>query len=173
MLTPLPPEEWPDELAEAREELRVPLHIHQVLANHPALFRAYAPFRNYIVRGTDLDPRLREIIILRTSFLCAVQYEWVHHVARGKAVGMTDAEIERVRVGSGIGPLEDLLMQAVDECFHSQLILPETRDALANHLRPQQLLDVIAIVGVYMMMTLILETFEVPLEDDADQDVGG
>ncbi len=173
MLTPLPPEEWPDDLADALESLRVPLNIHRVLANHPALLNAWMPFRNYIVRGNTLDPRLREIIILRTSFLCAVQYEWVHHVARGKAVGLTDTEVERVRHGAGIGPLEDLLMTAVDECYHSQLILPETRDALAAHLSPQQLLDVIMTVGVYMMMTLVLETFEVPLEDDADQDTGG
>lgn len=173
MLTPLPPEDWPDELAEARASLGAPLHIHQVLANHPALLRAWMPFRNYIVRESDLEPRLRELVILRTAFLCSVQYEWVHHVARGKAAGLTDAEIEQVRAGAGVGPLEDLLLRAADECFHSQLVLPETRDALAAYLRPQQILDVLATVGVYMMMTLVLETFEVPLEDDADEDTAG
>jgi len=169
MLGPLPPDEWADELAAIKEGLGTPLNVHRVLANHPALLQAWMPFRDHIVHHSTLTPRQREIVILRTAFHGAVEYEWVHHVARGKTAGLTDTEIEKVRQGAGLHGVDALLVQAVDECYYSQLVLPETRDALARTMTAQQILDVVLTVGMYMALTLVLETFDVPLEDDYDE----
>ena len=88
---PLNPDQWSTELAEISEYLGNPLNIHRIMAHNPALMQAWMPFRNHIVADSSLDPRHRELLILRTAVNCDADYEWQHHVVRGRAAGLSVA----------------------------------------------------------------------------------
>ncbi len=118
-MEPLLPDHWPEELSEIRSFLRVPLNIHNIMAHHPDLMKAWSPFRNHVVADSSLSPRQRELLILRTAFNCQTEYEWKHHVARGLKAGLDATEIERVKQGSlaaGWNADEAALLSAADDC---------------------------------------------------------
>ncbi len=167
-LAPLPPAQWPQELEDIRRSLGKPLNIHNIMAHHAALTRAWMPFRNHIVANSSLEPKQRELLILRTAHNCDNDYEWEHHVVRGREAGLSDEEIQRVKKGPAAAkwpPAIRQLLQAADECQRNSKISDETYRELCLHFDEHQQLDIIATVGMYMTLATIIKTFRVPLEN--------
>ncbi|MCB0031360.1 MAG: carboxymuconolactone decarboxylase family protein, partial [Anaerolineales bacterium] len=78
ILQPSSEENWPEGI---RAALQGPvLNIHRMMAHSPELLRQSAPLRNYLVAGSTLTGRQRELLILRTAHLIGSEYEWSHHV---------------------------------------------------------------------------------------------
>src|SRR5215472_4852330 len=95
------------------------LNIFKVLLNHPKLVRSWGRFGNYILQGSTLPAREREIAILRIGWLNQAPYEWEQHVRVGKQAGLTDAEIEQIQKGpqAGWNRHDAALLQAADDLF--------------------------------------------------------
>ena len=86
-----------DEAKAAADEAGVPdymaeLSIFQVLLNHPSLARAVNDLLATMLWHGVLDPRLRELVIMRIGWLTASDYEWTQHwrVALGLGVSADD-----------------------------------------------------------------------------------
>ena len=165
---PLHPDQWPPELDEISHKLGNPLNIHRLMAHNPSLTQAWMPYRNHIVANSSLTPRQRELLILRTAVNCAAEYEWEHHVVRGRAAGLSDAEIQRVKAGPEAEAWkaeEALLLQAADECRRDAKISDPTYASLRRHFDLAQQLDIIATVGMYLTLATIIKTYRLQLED--------
>ena len=67
-----------------------PANIFLTMANHEKLAKRWLVFGNHILSKSTLDPREREIAILRIGWLCQAGYEWGQHVVIGKAAGMSE-----------------------------------------------------------------------------------
>ena len=168
ILQPLCAERWPDELLEIQSFLGTPLNIHNMLAHHPELMKAWMPLRNHVVGNSSLSARHRELVILRTAHNCQADYEWWHHVERGLAAGLSRTEIERVETDvteDGWKEDEYALLVAADNCHTQYRISRESREALDQFFSIQQQLDIAVTVGVYMTLALIIKTYDVPMED--------
>jgi alkylhydroperoxidase family enzyme len=76
-------EEQRELLARAQVGGRV-LNIFRTLVRHPKLLKRWMVFGNHVLNKSTLDPREREILILRIGWLCRSEYEWGQHVAIGK-----------------------------------------------------------------------------------------
>jgi len=167
-LAPLPPTQWPAELVHIRRDLGKPLNIHNIMAHHAALTRAWMPFRNHIVANSSLEPKHRELLILRTAWNCDTDYEWEHHVVRGRDAGLSDEEIQRVKTGPEAAqwpPAVRLLLQAADEIHRNTKISDDTYQELCLYFDQCQQLDIIATIGMYMTLATILKTYRVPMEE--------
>ncbi|MBC6438900.1 MAG: carboxymuconolactone decarboxylase family protein [Rhodospirillales bacterium] len=167
-LTPLKPEDWDSSLAEVLAGLKSPLNIHNVIARNPVLMRNYVDFRNHVVTESTLSARQREIIILRVAHQTACAYEWDHHVVRGRDADLSDEDIVRVRHGAGAegwSTDEALLISAVDDMLVNTEIAPETWSAMCEVFDDNQLLDTFFTIGTYFIMSTILKTAKVPLEE--------
>ena len=77
----------------------VELNIFATLAHHPRLLKRWSDFGGVLLYGGKLPARERELLILRTGYLCQAPYEWGQHVTIGLAAGLTDEEIARVAAG--------------------------------------------------------------------------
>ncbi len=168
-LSPLPPEQWDAVLKPVLDDLKTPLNIHNVIARHPALMLSYVDYRNHVVKGGTLSNRQREVLILRTAVNTGSAYEWDHHVVRGRAAGLSDAEIARVRDGAdaeGWTTDEALLIRAADGMYAHKEIARPVWVAMCAEFSDQELLDIIFIIGTYFIMATILKTARVPDEDD-------
>jgi 4-carboxymuconolactone decarboxylase len=168
-LKPLPPDDWDPSLDAIRADLGTPLNIHNVFARHPDLLRAWMPFRNHVVRTSSLTGRQRELLILRNAHNTGARYEWDHHVVRGRAAGLTDDEIARVKSGPAAADWTDeeaLLLTAADAMRAGQRFSPETWQALCQRFDDRQILDIIVTVGMYMLLSTVVNTGQVPMEDD-------
>ena len=99
-------------------------NIFSTLVRHPGLFRRWLPFGGKLLAG-KLPARERELLILRTGWLCQAEYEWAQHAAIGRAVGLSEEEIDRVREGpeaAGWDAFEATLLRAADELHASARI---------------------------------------------------
>lgn len=148
------------------------LNVFGTLATHPQLFRRWLTFANYILTESTLDPRLRELVILRTGWRCRSPYEFGQHVIVGRGAGCTDEEIARVAEGPdapGWTELEAAAIRAADDLYDHDTIGPATWTALTGHLSDQQILDVVFTVGQYTLVSYALNATAVARDDGIDE----
>ena len=172
-LAPLPVTNWDNSLAHIRDDMQGrPLNVHALMAHHPELLKAWWNFRNYAVSGGELGNRNGELIILRVALLLKAWYEWGSHVERALSCGLTLEEIERVKQGwqaAGWKPAEAQLLKAVDELFAEHAISAETLAELSSHYTPRQVMDLIAIHGMYVTLGGMINTWSLELDEHVQE----
>ena len=167
LLAPLPVDEWDDAIQHIADRLQNPLNIHKLIAHNPALMEAYTPLRYHAVRDSSLTDRQREILILRVAHQIQSEYEWRHHVARGRAAGLADGEIERVKQGAqadGWSIDERYIIACVDQILDKQQLDGDTAAGLIESIGKEGLLDAVFTVAVYIALGSLLNTFDVPID---------
>lgn len=144
------------------------LNIFRTLVRSPRAFKRFNVWGGYVLSDrNDLPARERELIILRTGWLCKAGYEWGQHVEIGKECGLTDAEIARIKIGPSAPewtPLERALLTATDELVTDHFITDATWQALSE-LTEKQRMDVVFTVGQYTQVSMILNSFGIQLDD--------
>lgn len=172
---PLPVADWDTSLAGVLDDMKGrPLNVHALMAHHPQLLNAWWNFRNHAVGGGTLGKRRGELVILRVAQHLRSWYEWGSHVERAQACGITPEEIERVKEGpqaAGWTVAESLLLQAVDELVAGQAITTRTLAALNEHFDTRQLLDLIAIQGMYMLLGCMINTWGLELDEQVRKEL--
>lgn len=170
-IKPLPHSEWDDETTELLESLRRDGHVYNIfatLARHPQLLRRWLVFAGHVLSKSTLPAREREIAILRMGWLCRAEYEWGHHVAIGKQVGLSDDDIKRIAEGPdapGLDAFEATLLRAVDQLHADTFISDSTWKALAERYNTQQVLDFLFTAGQYKLVSMVLNSVGVQLEE--------
>jgi len=151
----------------ARASLGPAVNIFRTLAHHPKLFKRWLVFANHVLFKSSLPPRDRELVILRTGWLCRAEYEWGQHVIIGRAAGISDEEIERITHGPdapGWDPFDATLLRAADELHADSLVSDATWKALGERYSTEQLMDVVFAIGQYTLVSMALNSFGVQLD---------
>ena len=172
-LPPVPADERSDRTAEMLAALKfdpdgdVP-NIFATLAHHPRLLKRWSAFGGILLFRGELDPRERELLILRTAWHCKAHYEWHNHVPIGRRTGLTAAEITRVTEGpsaSGWSDTDAALLRAADELHEDAVISDATWAALSGRYRPAQLVEIPMVVGQYHLVAFTLNSLGVQIDD--------
>src|ERR1700722_5227233 len=149
---------------------RVVLNVQRMTANAQSIFLQRSRLSNALFTQIVIDPKLREIAILRTAKDCHSVYEWTQHVPAAKHVGVTDeqiAAIENWPSASCFSELERLVLQFTDEVNADVKGTRATLEGLTRHLTPGEIIELLIIIGHWRQTASILETTEVELEDFA------
>ena len=171
-IPPLKPEEWDDKASELlkpfveRDNL---LNVFTTLAHHPDLARRWIVFGNHTMIKSTLPARERELIILRIGYLCQSIYEWGQHVVIARKAGLSDVEIRSAQTGPqtpGLSRKDRLLFRATDELHADAHVSDETWAGLSDFFSTQQLMDVVFTVGNYNLLSMALNSFGVPPEEN-------
>jgi 4-carboxymuconolactone decarboxylase len=145
------------------------LNIFRTFVRAPGALKGFLPWGNYILsKRNALPAREREIVVLRTGYLCRSGYEWTQHVAMGRQAGLTEDEITGIKAGAdaaGWSPADAALIRAADELHASQFVSDATWAALGGHFDDKQRMDVVFTVGQYTQVSMILNTFGVQLDE--------
>ena len=161
------------ELTPEQEEVLKPFrprvfNIFRTLARAPKALDRFNQWGSYVLsRRNDLCERQREIVILRTGFLCKSGYEWTQHVAIGKRAGLTDDEVARIKLGAGAGwdGADAALIRAADELHDDQFVTDATWAALGTHFSEKQRMDVVFTAAQYTQVSMLLNSFGVQLDE--------
>jgi alkylhydroperoxidase family enzyme len=148
------------------------LNVFATIARHPKLLKRWVVFANHVLNGSTLPPRERELVILRTGFLCRSGYEWAQHASIGRTAGLTDAEIVRITVGptaDGWSAADRTLLQATEQLVTDHFVDDPTWTELSTAWNEQQLMDLVFAVGQYTLVSMALNTFGVQLEDTTER----
>lgn len=171
----IPPEGWTEEVRELfavyeGEEGRrngSKYNFTHWFANHPELATNWMRYNHALTRGV-LDPRLREIVILRVSHRYRSEYEWNLHVQISAALGFGPAELDAVKAGPD-DPLwtarERACLRAADQLCTSHDIDDALWAELAATLNAKEQMELLFIVGSYTLLAWVLRTVRMPLED--------
>lgn len=147
------------------------LNVFGTLAHHPELLRQWLGFATYLLTASTLEPRLRELVVLRVGWLCRSPYEWGQHVHVGRRVGVTDADLERLAAGpaaAGWSAAEAATLQATDELVARHTLSDASWCALQAHFTTQQVLDLLFLVGQYQLVSAALNACRVERDDGLD-----
>jgi 4-carboxymuconolactone decarboxylase len=177
-LPPLPAGEWDDRLTRVLENspggTDEPMHIFTTLGRaDPELFRRWLGFGGALLAGT-LPGRLRELVILRTATRFGGRYEWAQHIELAEAQGVAAAEIAALGdVDGGLDavawvPLERAALRAVDETADDGAVSDATWGALAELLRESEIIELLMLIGHYLMLTTVLGSLRIQLEPRAE-----
>ncbi len=128
--------------------------IMATLLRHPALTEAIMDLSVHLYVQATLPPRDRELLALRTEWLCQSPFEWGEHVRIAKAVGLSSEEIERIAQGSaapGWDEHDRALLRAAEELHEEAMISDAVWATLATRFNRQQLVEVTVVCGHYTM----------------------
>ena len=181
-ITPVEPADWTDEqkaLLQPMAAQRPVINIFKTLARDPAALAGFLGWGSYVLsRKNALPAREREIVVLRTGWLCRSGYEWTQHVPIGQRAGLTDPEIARIKLGAdaeGWSDADRALIVAADELHADHFISDTGWAALRAHLTDKQCMDLVFTVGQYTQVSMILNSFGVQLDpgQTLDPDLDG
>ncbi|HWR48756.1 MAG TPA: carboxymuconolactone decarboxylase family protein [Pseudonocardiaceae bacterium] len=142
-------------------------NVFLTLAKNPELFRGFVAFSGELLIDGRLPPVKRELLILRTAWLCQCDYEWGQHVRIGGAAGLTDEDITRVADEldpQAWSPLGYALLRATDELVENHRVERLTWDALADQFDERCLVELVMVVGTYVALAGVLNSAEVERE---------
>src|SRR5208283_1138673 len=151
-----------DEAKAAADEAGVPdymaeLSIFQMLLNHPRLARTFNDFLATMLWHGSLDPRLRELVIMRIGWLTACDYEWTQHWRVASRLGVTRDDLLGVRdweSHAGFGPVERAVLAATDDVVRDGSISQQNWAACERELRGDAavLLELVTAIGAWRMV---------------------
>ena len=161
---------WDPSLKFIIEEMNgSPLNVHKLLAKHPNLLKAWWNFRNYSVAGGNLGKRQGELVILRVAFYLKSWYEWASHVDRSLKVGISLEEIQNVNKPLDPNDWSDkefLLLNAVDQLIENKCLSKAQYEKLSSYFSERQIMDLIAIHGMYLILGCMINIWGLPLDND-------
>ncbi|MFC8526125.1 carboxymuconolactone decarboxylase family protein [Nocardia sp. NPDC057227] len=184
-LPPLPIEKWDDD---ARELFRgrvgmadrylsgapdaPPLpNILGVLGHHPELAAAWLGYNGLLLERGTLDPRARELLILRVAWRTGCRYEWEQHVRIALRHGLSPEEVAAVRHGpdAALWPRgESLLLRAADELLAEHRVGDDTWRELAAHRSAAELLELLFVAGSYLCLALVANSADLRSDPAAE-----
>lgn len=146
-----------------------------VMLRHPALAKAFLTFNNHVAIKSSISRRVRELAILRISWLRRSEYEFVQHVVLARNAGVSEADIERVQRGPdapGWDAFDAELVRAVDELHADARIGDTTWERLSAHYGLTEMIDLVFTVGCYEILAMVFKTFGVqpePVLEELDE----
>lgn len=168
-IKPINPEQADPKVRAALERLP-PLAIFPTVANAQGTFVNWLRFGGDCLDERYFDPVLRELAILRVARMTpGAGYEWAQHVPILIAVGGTDAQVAALEA-------DDVESDALGEdgrlvvAFTSQVVRDGTPDeetfaAMSARFEPAEIVQLLLVIGNYMMVGRIMATAQ--LEVDA------
>jgi 4-carboxymuconolactone decarboxylase len=164
-IKPIEPSEWTAEHREilgARAASGNARDTFKICLRNPDLCRSWLPFTTYVESDkSSLPKRDRELLIMRTAFLCGNDPTWGPHEGIARRLGYGDKEIHQIVEGpraAGWSPFEAAVLQAADDLHKDQFIQDATWKALAEKYDDRQLMDTIFAVGQYTMISMYLNS---------------
>jgi len=166
---PVPPRVLPDPAVLAANRGQRTANVRATLGLHPEFYGgAFAAFSRFLNVEASNPRRQRELVILRTGWNCGAQYEFGQHTLFGRAAGLTGAEIVALTRPLSTFPWAEedlLLLRMADELYADCCVTDPTWARLAAIWSSKEILEFIAVIGFYFMVSGILNTFGVELDE--------
>jgi len=145
------------------------LNIFRALSHSPEAMRRFMKFGSYFLDEGKLDPKLRELAILRAGALCRAPYEFSQHIAFGRRAGLTDSQIRGILdPHHGLfDPREMAVLTFAGELTTSATVSDAAFDAVAAFLSTEEVVELTMVTAYYNMVSRALNALAVDLDPPA------
>lgn len=150
-------------------EIAPPLNLFRMIAHADTALRPILRLGGALLAESQLDDKLRELVILRVAQESRAEYEWLQHVAIGKAVGVTDDQVAAIERGDVeadcFDDTERLVLGFATEVIRDVGASDATFQRVADAFSPREIVEMILTVGFYMMVARVMETTALDLDE--------
>ena len=146
-----------------------PLNIFRMLGTLPESFRPFLQLGGSLLSDPEFDARRRETAILRVGHVTRAAYEWTQHVQLGRAVGLTDADIDAIAVDGPVTGLDEegnFVCRVADEISRDVRLSDEALAAAIDRWGARSTASLILCVAYYNMVSRFLESARVEIEPE-------
>jgi 4-carboxymuconolactone decarboxylase len=133
------------ERASASGSAARPFNMQATLHHNREVSKALGDLSAVFFNPAVVDPRLREISILRMAWNTGCEYEFGQHRLIGRNAGLTEAEVVAVTRPVSLGqwaPEEAAVIQMVDDLYIDDCVGDSTWEELVKHF------DTAAVIGL-------------------------
>jgi alkylhydroperoxidase family enzyme len=144
------------------------LNINRAMAHAPEPCRDFLRLGSKLLFKSRLDPKLRELAILRVARLTKAKYERAQHEIIARRLGMPDLQIEAVKKWEGskhFDKREQAILQYTDEVTQEVRAKNSTYKKLQAFLNEREIVELTLTIGYYNMVSRFLEALEVDLDE--------
>jgi alkylhydroperoxidase family enzyme len=144
-----------------------PLNLFRMLAHSPPVLSGFTKLGGALLQDASLDPRLRELAIVRVGLLAGASYEVTKHIAIARVVGVSEAELGAIQSGENRDALGDAaraVIELTDELFGGVRASDAAMARVRRHLDDRQLVELVVTIGYYGLVCRVLETLGVDHE---------
>lgn len=150
-------------------------HIFPVIGINGRLFWPWLIFASQMMPFGRLPATDREKVILRVAWHCRSRYEWGQHVEMALKVGVSDNEIIEITKPSGdiLNQDDRLLVKVCDQLCQQRPIDEDNWLALNQKYNKRQVIEIIMLVGHYVMVAGLLINAGIELETATEKTLQG
>ena len=147
-----------------------PLRLFRTYYRHFDLASRLRPLGGGLLAHGLVEPRHREIVILRTTALAGAEYEWgVHAAIFGPGVGLGSDDAAAIASGAldGKGWSEEdrLLVRLADELHASATVSDALWAELAGRFSDEQLIELLVLAGWYRLHSYVINAARIVAEE--------
>lgn len=133
--------------------------LYAVLLNSAPLAQGWEAMLTAIRNRSSLPARLRELVILRIAMLNGAPYEFDAHVPHAQKAGVPDDAIAVLKTGAvsdALTPLDRLVIELTDTMTRDIEVPDPLFERVRAHFDDTQLIELIATVAAYNMVSRFL-----------------
>ena len=164
---PMPSEEELRRIIGPDYDSATTLNVIKMFAGTDDMYPAVVGLIRAVFRASGVEPRLREIIVLRAAKRFNALYEWEANAKLARNVGLSDAEIGAAASDGpvcGIEPEYILVCIATDELCDDGRLSDETLEELLNRYGVTISRKLILIISWFNLLSRFVNGCRVPLE---------
>jgi len=152
--------------AEMSEEFGA-LNVFRAMLHNPTAAGPVARLLGTLLFRGKLDKRYRELVILRTGWRTASEYEFCQHVQVARRLGMSNEQILGVRDPDACRSYTDLdraVIRMTDELYDTARVSAPTWHILERSFSTGDLVELLVAAGNWRMIATFLNGAGVPLD---------
>lgn len=146
-------------------------NIFRALAHHPQGLRGFMILGTALLQRASLDPRLRELAIVRAGQICGADYEVVHHVAIARSVGLGEEQLAHLADWNAhpdlYAPAERAVIRYAEAVTRDVAVPDDLYGEVRAFLGEREVVELTLTVGYYNMVARFLVALKIDLEPDA------
>ena len=155
-----------DAILASRGSLRGPF---RVWLHSPELAERAQKLGEYARFHTNLEPRLRELVILTTARFWSAQLEWSLHEPTAREAGLSRSTIEAIKRGRTPGfenPEEETVYRFTHDLLRDHFVKDEVFAGAKKQLGARGVTELTMLIGYYSLVALSLNAFLVTVPPD-------
>ncbi|MDZ7684229.1 MAG: carboxymuconolactone decarboxylase family protein [Gammaproteobacteria bacterium] len=120
---------------------------------------------------TSVDRRYVELAILMTGAAWRAQYEWYAHAPMAREAGLPDEVIDAIWAGREPrfdDEGDEVAYRLIRELMDTTRVSDATFGAAEDRFRAQGVAELVNVAGYYVMVSMTLNTFDVPLPEGVE-----
>ena len=145
-----------------------------IMINAPEVATRGGRLSEYLRQGSTLSSKIRELAMLTTAREMDCQFIWNAHAASGRAAGLRDEIVDKLRDKSeltGLAPDEAIVVNYGREFSRTNRVTQATFDAALAQFGTRGLTELSSLMGYYALLAFNLNAFEVELPAERTEQV--